>query len=423
MKEINQPIAIFDSLEFIKTTESVRYQEGSLLAEDFSIALAYLKSHGESLGTFNSYRREIERLLQWCLHVSHKSLKELMPEDINNFINFCQNPPSSWVGSKKISRFVGKKSLRLPNPDWRPFFSLPPKETQSQEQKPQKTNDTGLSPASYKEMLSILESFFNFLMRRDHITVNPVSFIYQKTKNESKELEKRKIRKLTKRQWAYVMLAAERLALTNFDHERTLFLITCLYSMYLRISELCVTPCWCPAMNHFYQNSQGQWWFMVRGRKNKQREVAVSNVMLNALMRWRAYLDLFPLTPLADDDSPLFPKKKGEGGISSANFMRKLVRECFTQAAHLLHEDQFYDEAKSLAQLFPDCIHYTAIAEDLNYRPFDHVRDDAGHNSQTTHLYINMLQKRDHVEAKLNERYHSSLTKPLVRTVASEHTP
>ena len=55
------------------------------------------------------------------------------------------------------------------------------------------------------------------------------------------------------------------------------------YLMYLRISELAASSRWIPSMNHFQRDSDGNWWFTTVGKGNKQRQIAVSDTMLEAL--------------------------------------------------------------------------------------------------------------------------------------------
>ncbi len=49
---------------------------------------------------------------------------------------------------------------------------------------------------------------------------------------------KAKIRRLSELQWHYVIETAEILAQESSQHERTLFIMTALYALYLLISEL-----------------------------------------------------------------------------------------------------------------------------------------------------------------------------------------
>jgi len=66
-----------------------------------------------------------------------------------------------------------------------------------------------------------------------------------------------------------------------------LFMISALYGMYLRISELGASERWTPIMNDFHKDHDGLWWFTTVGKGNKKRQIAVSDTMLAALKRWR----------------------------------------------------------------------------------------------------------------------------------------
>src|SRR5262245_14723229 len=116
------PLPIFDSIENIIDENDYSYLKGDYDLNDIKIAKKFLKSYKGSLGTFNSYRREIERLIHWCALITNKTLKELKRDDIESFIHFCQKPPKSWIGKTKPPRFLVKDGIRIPNSKWRPFI-------------------------------------------------------------------------------------------------------------------------------------------------------------------------------------------------------------------------------------------------------------------------------------------------------------
>ena len=191
------------------------------------------------------------------------------------------------------------------------------------------------------------------------------------------------------------------MAANNADaHERTLFVMSILYSMYLRISELVTSPRWTPMMNHFQRDSDGNWWFTTVGKGNKQRQIAVSNTMLIALKRWRKHLGLSPL-PSPADNSPLLPKTKGEGPITSTSYIRKIVQYCFDKTMDALKKDNLTEEAESLIEATVHWLRHTGISDDVKHRPREHVRDDAGHSSSaTTDKYIDIELRERHKSAK-----------------------
>lgn len=118
------PLACFDSIAFIDHCSPA----ADLTAEqcnDFAVARAFLTNYVSSVGTFNSYRREVERLLQWTWHIAFKTLDTLKRDDIENFLRFCQRPPAAWIGLKIPPRFLNVEGQRRPNPAWRPYRNPP----------------------------------------------------------------------------------------------------------------------------------------------------------------------------------------------------------------------------------------------------------------------------------------------------------
>src|ERR1700709_175203 len=67
---------------------------------EYGYALRFLYEYRGSLETFNAYRREIDRLMQWSWFVQEKSLLQLKRLDIEAFIEFCQKPPKLWMSLK-----------------------------------------------------------------------------------------------------------------------------------------------------------------------------------------------------------------------------------------------------------------------------------------------------------------------------------
>jgi integrase len=236
--------------------------------------------------------------------------------------------------------------------------------------------------------------------------MNPVALIRQKSRFIRKNQSKPKIRRLSDRQWQYVLKTAQEMAHEHPElHERTLFIMSALYSMYLRISELTTNKRWLLTMNHFYRDSDENWWFTTVGKGNKQRQIAVSDSMLEALKRWRKYLGLSTF-PSPADLSPILPKAKGPGGIGSTTYIRKIVQSCFDQAANNLNQDGFEEEAESLTEATVHWLRHTGISDDVKRRPREHVRDDAGHGSGAiTDKYIDI---------ELRERHRSAKSKPIL---------
>lgn len=391
---------LFDTSEFIKKqTLPLSYSE-SYQQNDFVQAKSFLLNYMHVETTFNAYRREIERLLHWVWMVAKKSFRELKRIDIEAYIEFCQDPPLDWIGIKKVPRFIEKDAGRVPNPEWHPFVATVSK-TEFKDGKLPNIKKYVLSPKALREIFTIIGSFYNFLIQEEYTESNPLLQIRQKSRYFRKTQGKPKIRRLSELQWNYVIETAEIMAQENPElHERTLFMLSALYGMYLRISELAASDRWMPKMEDFYCDADGLWWFITVGKGNKERHIAVSDNMLKALRRYRSYLNLTPL-PIIGDKNPLFPKTKGKGPISSISYIRKVVQGCFDRSIERLKSDDFHDEVASLQAATVHWLRHTGISEDVKIRPREHVRDDAGHSSSAiTDKYIDIELRERHASAR-----------------------
>ena len=399
----NNLLPLFDSLQHIAQQTDYSYLPGAYCKNDIAQARTFLISYNGSQGTFNSYRREIERLLHWSALIVKKKLTDLHRTDIESFIEFCKKPPKHWIGLQKPPRFIEQNSIRTPNPNWKPFVASISKSARARGLEP-KIENFELSTGTIRELFAILSSFYNYLIQEEYLFTNPVALVRQKSKFIRKSTQP-KIRRLSELQWEYVIEVARKLADSEPSrHERTLFIMSTLYSMYLRISELADSNRWTPNMNDFNRDSDGNWWFTTVGKGNKERHIAVSDAMLNALRRWRKYLGLSTL-PSAADNSPLLPKTKGNGAIRSTNYIRNIVQFCFDTAVDKITQDGLPEEAETLQEATVHWLRHTGISDDVKHRPREHVRDDAGHSSSAiTDKYIDI---------ELRERHNSARNKKI----------
>lgn len=398
---LHSPLPLFDAIETLNTERP--FADKALPAQaavDYKHACSFLYSYRGSAETFKSYRREIERLLQWCWFVQKKSLPELKRMDFENFLEFCQAPPKHWIGVKHVTRFIDKDGQRVPNTEWRPFVATINKKAHRDGKVPNVKNYLP-SQSALQAIFAILSSFYNYLEQEQYATVNPVAQIRQKSKYLRKHQSKRQIRRLTELQWAYVIETAERMAKENPElHERTLFIMNALFAMYLRISELAASSRWIPQMGHFYKDPDNNWWFKTVGKGNKERDISVSDAMLAALKRYRTSLGLSAL-PSPAENTPLIPKALGRGPIEGTRHIRKIVQHCFDKTIERLKNDSFHDEADALNAATVHWLRHTGISEDVKHRPREHVRDDAGHSSSAiTDRYIDIELRARHASAK-----------------------
>ena len=377
----------------------------SFAVKDYQMALNFLYSYRGSSDTFGAYRRDLERLLQWSWFVRYQSFLEHKREDIEAFVEFCLKPPKRWISFKKVARFKKDHGEKVPNPEWRPFEAHVSKIDHKSGIKPDR-NKYQFSQPALKAMFNILSSFYNYLLQEQVVQVNPLALIRQKSKFLQQQAKTQLIRRLSNEQWETVINVAKDKAIQNPSHERTVFILSCLFGMYLRISELAASPRWVPTMGDFFKDPEGHWWFKTIGKGNKARQIAVSDAMLNALTHYREkYMKLSPL-PSLNEKTPLISHLKNlHKPITNDGPIRNLVQQCFDEAADLLESEGRKEEANGLRVATVHWLRHTGISEDVKRRPREHVRDDAGHSSGAiTDRYI---------DVELRERARSAKDKTI----------
>lgn len=122
---------------------------------DVQAIRTWLDRYHEKQGTFNGYRREVERLLLWATLELGKPFSSLTYENWLVYEQFlCDPQPASrWViASKKWPRGY---------PDWRPFAGP-------------------LSASSRALSTVVLKSLFSWLVNVGYLIENPLASIYTK---------------------------------------------------------------------------------------------------------------------------------------------------------------------------------------------------------------------------------------------------
>ena len=405
-----RPVPIFDNLDHLGNPHHQKaFPVDHLLSSvdpvpgaafDYEYAWKFIHSYNGSSATFNVYRREIERLLQWSWFVHQSSVFSLKREDISAYVDFCLSPPLTWIGTKNVARFKAEDDQRVPNPEWHPFVVKVSKEERVNGKQPNK-KEFLLSQAAIQAIFSVLSSFYSYLMQEQLTESNPVALIRQKSKFIRKQQHQAPVRRISNLQWDYVIETVELMAEENPEsHERSLFIMNCLLGMYLRISELVADERSAPAMGDFRRDSDGNWWFHVVGKGNKTRIVTVCDEMLDALKRYRHFLGLTPL-PSAGENTPLVPRNLGTGPVTSTRQIRSVIQLCFDSAYDRMKADNLEEDAADLKAATVHWLRHTAISEDIKVRPREHVRDDAGHASmQTTDRYIESDARERHASGQ-----------------------
>lgn len=383
----------------------------------YEYAVDWLLEQRYSDNNYKTYRSELTTFLYWVFEVEQICVADITRRVLMRYIDYCMDPPAELVAYRNVAQFIHNREIgeRVPNPHWRPFLG----KKRDGLELPYK-----ISSKALKTKLAILSSFFNYLINEEYTERNPAMMLMKngRFKNGSQGLvmheDDEDIRAFSDLQWSYVISTAELLAAQEPErHERTLFLISLMYSCYLRISEVAARPGFSPVMGQFRRDTKtGVWGFHIpRSKGGKKRTVAVSNQLLKALQRYRRFLGLPPL-PVPNEDTPLFVRHRAAGrgreaGLLNANLGIRQLRDeiacLFAQAAEAAEKDGLLQDAQEMRQMTAHSIRHTGISHDinLNKRPLSHVQADAGHDSiDTTSQYLHTSRV---------ERHESAAGKPL----------
>lgn len=398
------PRALFDTLDTIseETPPCVNdYLKNINIPEaqkEYELTQEFLESYRGSEDTFTSYRREVERLLQWAWLITKKPLKEITRNDIRDYLEFVNQPPLSWIATQNYPRFQLQAGLKVHNAAWRPFVVRVSKVRRRQGITPEK-NSYQLGNKSLQALFAGLSTYFTFLQQEEYLDSNPIALVRQKGRYLQRQQTQKVTRKLSHLQWQYVIETAEKSAAEKSELERTLFVLSAFYLLGLRISELAETPGRIPKMGDFAPDKRGLWWFTTVGKGNKIRDVAVPDEMLVILKRYRLSRGLISL-PSREEPTPLIHKERGRGGLGTRQ-IRNLVQQCFNNAITCLEQAGKMDEAQDLSSATVHWLRHTAISSDIELRPREHIRDDVGHeNAATMDKYIDTDRLARHASAK-----------------------
>lgn len=377
---------------------------------------SFLRSYEGNASTYNSYRTHVERLLLWTLLVCKKPLLEMTRQDGERFMEFCIKPNADWIGpvvKARYQRVGGRKKNKetdtyTVNSLWRPFFltvkkadlKLALEQNKEPEVKPYK-----MEQESIAQVFAVCGSFFQWAADEglSH-NANPIRAIKQKSKYKQRVVDEIKGKALTGLQWTFVLETAKLMADQESDdekrkvHERTLFIIATIYSMYLRVSDIVGRENWEPMMRDFKKDDHDNWWFHVTGKGNKKAKISVKDEYMNVWMaRYRRFLKLTP-SPSLDDSAPLLQSLKGRAGLSEGH-IRGLVQVVFDKALERMRAEGFPDgDINNLRSASLHWLRHTSATADAKVRDHKDLQADLRHESlaTTTDTYYNSQDEERH---------------------------
>ncbi len=399
MQDYPHPFALFDQVEYLQEPISSWHKEyladtgDKAILTEYSYCIQFLLAYQGSEDTFKSYRRELERFCQWCWIYKQERILQQNRTTLTHYFQFVQNPPKSWISKQHYPRFDTEDNVRVPNPDWRPFMQRTNTKQQASKVSYQ------MSQSALRACMASISTFYTYLLQENHVSANPVMNIRQKSQFLQKLQQERITRKLSDTQWHKLVEVVHEQVKQDARYVRHRFLIAAFYLLGLRISELSETAWHHPKMSDFFRDGNDRWWFKTVGKGNKYREVAVPNELLVHLRDYRQALGLSAL-PTPQENTPLVPKYRGQGGIGTRQ-LRKMIQEVFDMTTESLQNQGHNSEADFLKEATVHWLRHTAISHDVQQRPREHVRDDAGHRSvSVTDRYIEIDLEARHATAR-----------------------
>jgi site-specific recombinase XerD len=378
-----------DSREFIDNTASKIPGAN----QDFHFTQSFLKSYSrKSEATYRGYRNEVERLLLWSWTVAQKSVITLKRPDLEKYFDFVHSPPAQWVAPAVADRFkiIGGEARQ--NKNWRPFVVKIAKQDRKSALEegigiPNSTHGHTLSHEAMKICYSALSCFYDYLTDEGYAFGNPIPAIRKQSPFLIKGVTSKAIKRLSDLQWDYVLDCAKVAADQDSGHERMLFVIAMLKTLYLRVSELSDRSNWQPVWKHFWQDSDGNNWLKVLGKGNKIRDISVPSSLEPYIRRYESYRR--SLSPSFGLNAALVSKNRGSGGMTSRQ-LRRIVQQGFDLAHDKMRSEGFIDEALALREATTHWLRHTGASKDIATRPLKHMADDLGHASMgtTDQVYI-----------------------------------
>ena len=339
---------------------------------------AWLARFADTPTTFNSYRKEAERLLLWSVVERRKSLSSLTHEDLLAYQAFLANPrpTARWV--MKPGRKHGRQ-----DPRWRPFAGP-------------------LSATSQRQAIVILNTLFSWLVNAGYLAGNPLSLSRQR----QRKAKPRITRYLEDEVWLEVKRTIE-LLLGNSEREaehyrRVRWLFSLLYVCGLRISEVTENT-----MGGFFRrrdhDGEERWWLEVVGKGDKPRLIPATSELMAELARYRIGYGL-PALPVHQEPTPLLLPIGGKRRPMTRSAVHRVVKEVFERTAERLEMrgPGFVSSVQAIRSASAHWIRHTAGSNMVGLQmDLRHVRDNLGHESiSTTSQYLHSADNQRHQDTE-----------------------
>lgn len=324
--------------------------------------------------TLISYSKEIERLLLWCIHIAKLNISSLRRNHLMAYQDFLKTPEPKnvWVGAK-VKRQLADGSA---NPNWRPFGKA-------------------LSATTINKVITILDSFFNYLVQTNYLTGNPLA-VDRRRKKRNKTKPQLIDRYLEIDEIYSVLNALSNYAQKNnqetFQVVRARYIILLLFYTGLRIAEAANH-----AMGNFIQREEN-WFLRVTGKGKKLREIPVPDDLLDALADFRKSVGLPSPEPKFREKTPLIPMQNLKQPISTRR-IDQILKWAFNLGAQQFDVKE-PRRASKLRQASAHWLRHSYVTYLLDSgASLKVVQENAGHSDIGTTMHYRHVAQTDRHQA------------------------
>ncbi len=338
--------------------------------DDAGAIASFLNEYKDSKETLRSYSKEIERLLLWCIHEAKVNISSLRRDHLIEYQDFLKHPTPKkiWCGPS-VPRQTKNGFL---NENWRPFVK-------------------GLSNSSISKALTILDSFFNYLVQSNYLIGNPLAVDRRRKKrNKAKPriidryLELDEINTVLDALCSYPTRDDKQ----KFQVIRARYIILLLFYTGLRIAE---------AANHRMGNflqRENNWFLRVTGKGKKLREIPIPDELLDSLAQFRTNIGLSSPLPKFREKTPLIPMQNLQQSIS-ARRIDQILRWAFNLGADSFEPDE-PRRASKLRSASAHWLRHSYVTYLLDSgAPLKVAQENAGHTDIGTTMHYRHVAQND----------------------------
>ncbi|MBW8023604.1 integrase [Pseudomonas syringae pv. tomato] len=363
--QANTEITLLDAYAMVEPGETPDLIQAN---SDIEAAAIWLTTTATNFKTRRVMRKEVERFILWALHTRGKQLSQINVMDVSDYAAFLADPQPRevWVSETKYPRH---------HEQWRPFAGP-------------------LSLSSQRYALVQIGSMYTWMVKGGRLKGNPVALV-----RKPEAPHDNTIKRLLSEEG--IALAFEAISLTKSPRKRARdhFMLSLFYLTGVRTFEGTTSN-----MSSIHRAASGTWWLTVLGKRNKIRDVPISDELYQDLQKYREAFGL-PRDIPAKDATPLLLAANSKLKRAHTSTVLKAIIEIMTRAADLAIQREQFDLADRLSEatthwLRHSCFSHLAKATgDLVM-----IKSLAGHSKmETTSRYL-------HTE---NDELHAGVVQTL----------